>query len=187
MPSSVKCAWRVAAQLGIIATGLPAAWQGASMIFTSKMVESPPSPCAPMPSALTLSKISMRMASMSFFGPRALRGPISMGSINACFASNTQCSAVPPMPIPNMPGGHQPAPICGSISTTQSIMLSEGFIILNFDLFSLPPPLAATSTDTLEPGTRSTCKTHGVLSLVLRRVNAGSSSTEARSLFSGCK
>jgi hypothetical protein len=27
-PSSVKCAWRVAAQLGIIATGLPAAWQG---------------------------------------------------------------------------------------------------------------------------------------------------------------
>ena len=48
------------------------------------------------------------------------------------------------MPMPSIPGGHQPAPICGSISSTQSTMVSLGFIILNLDLFSLPPPLAAT-------------------------------------------
>ena len=66
-------------------------------------------------------------------------------------------------------------------------MESLGFIILNFDLFSLPPPFAATSTDTVEPGTISTWSTQGVLSLVLRRVNAGSASTDARSLFSGLR
>lgn len=127
----------------------------------------------------------MRSASISFFGPRAFSGPMSIGSISACLASSTQCSAVPPMPMPSMPGGHQPAPICGSISITQSTIESLGFIILNFDLFSLPPPFAATSTETVAPGTISTCSTHGVLSRVLRRVNAGSASTEARSLFSG--
>jgi hypothetical protein len=37
---------------------------------------------------------------------------------------------------------------------------------LNFDLFSLPPPLAATSTTILLPFTMSTCSTQGVLSLV---------------------
>ena len=55
------------------------------------------------------------------------------------------------MPMPSIPGGHQPAPICGSISSTQSTIESLGFIILNFDLFSLPPPLAATSTETVLP------------------------------------
>ena len=157
------------------------------MIFTSRMVDSPPRPCAPIPNALTLSKISMRIASISFCGPRAFSGPISIGSINACLASKTQCSAVPPMPMPNIPGGHQPAPICGNISTTQSTILSDGFIILNFDLFSLPPPFAATSTETFEPATISTCRTQGVLSLVLRRVKAGSANTDARNLFSGCR
>ena len=91
------------------------------------------------------------------------------------------------MPMPSIPGGHQPAPICGSISTTQSTRLSPGFIILNLLLFSLPPPLAATSTETVAPGTMLTCSTHGVLSRVLRRVKAGSASTEARSLFSGLR
>lgn len=109
---------------------------------------------------------------------------MSIGSIRLCLASLTQCSAVPPMPMPSMPGGHQPAPIWGSISITQSTMESLGFIILNFDLFSEPPPLAATSTETLEPGTMLTESTEGVLSLVLRRVKAGSARTEARSLFS---
>ena len=89
------------------------------------------------------------------------------------------------MPIPSIPGGHQPAPICGTISSTQSTTLSDGFIILNFDLFSLPPPLAATSMLTVLPGTISTDSTHGVLSRVLRRVNAGSARIEARSLLSG--
>jgi hypothetical protein len=45
----------VAAQLGIIATGLLAAWVGQVAIFTSSTVVSPPRPCAPMPSALTFS------------------------------------------------------------------------------------------------------------------------------------
>ena len=112
---------------------------------------------------------------------------MSIGSIRLFLASVMQCSAVPPMPIPSIPGGHQPAPIWGSISSTQSTMLSLGFIILNFDLFSLPPPLAATSTETLLPGTMVTDSTHGVLSRVLRRVKAGAANTEARSLFSGLR
>jgi fumarate hydratase class I len=37
-----------------------------------------------------------------------------------------------------MPGGHQPAPICGTISSTQSTIESDGLSILNFDLFSDP-------------------------------------------------
>jgi hypothetical protein len=45
--------------------------------------------------------------------------------------------------------------------------------------------LAATSIDTVLPGTISTDSTHGVLSRVLRRVKAGSARTDARSLFSG--
>ena len=112
---------------------------------------------------------------------------MSIAPISDCLASSIAFSAVPPMPMPSMPGGHQPAPICGIISSTQSTIESLGFIILNFDLFSLPPPLAATSTLTLAPGTISTCSTEGVLSRVLRRVKAGSARIEARSLFSGCR
>ena len=110
---------------------------------------------------------------------------MSIGSISDCFASSIAFSAVPPMPMPSMPGGHQPAPICGTISSTQSTIESDGFIILNFDLFSLPPPFAATSICTLSPGTISTFSTDGVLSLVLTRLNAGSARIEARSLLSG--
>ena len=64
-------------------------------------------------------------------------------------------SAVPPIPIPSIPGGHQPAPIVGTVFKTQSTMLSDGFNITIFDLFSEPPPLAATSNSTLSPGTIS--------------------------------
>ena len=73
----------------------------------------------------------------------------------------------------------------GICSSTQSTILSDGFIILNFDLFSLPPPLAATSIPIELPGTISTESTEGVLSRVLRRVNAGSARIDARSLLSG--
>ena len=55
LPSSAKCRCRVAAQLGIIATGNPAAWVGNSLTFTSSTVVSPPRPWAPIPSALTFS------------------------------------------------------------------------------------------------------------------------------------
>ena len=57
------------------------------------------------------------------------------------------------MPMPSIPGGHQPAPMVGTVFSTQSTMESEGFSITSFDLFSLPPPLAATCTSTVLPGT----------------------------------
>ena len=110
---------------------------------------------------------------------------MSIGSISASLASSIAFSAVPPMPIPSMPGGHQPAPIVGTVLSTQSSIESLGFSITNFDLFSEPPPLAATVTSTSSPGTSSTWNTAGVLSLVFLRANSGSSTTEARSRLSG--
>ena len=84
-----------------------------------------------------------------------------------------------------MPGGHQPAPIVGTVFSTQSTIESEGLSITNFDLFSEPPPFAATLTSTVLPGTSSMWMTAGVLSRVLTRVNSGSARIEARSLLSG--
>jgi hypothetical protein len=110
---------------------------------------------------------------------------MSMLSISASLASSIAFSALPPMPMPSMPGGHQPAPIVGTVFTTQSTIESDGFSIANFDLFSLPPPFAAMRTSTVSPGTRSKCTTAGVLSLVLRRLPAGSSRIDARSRLSG--
>ena len=52
-----------------------------------------------------------------------------------------------------MPGGHQPAPMVGTVFSTQSTIESDGLSMAIFDLFSEPPPLAATSTSTLSPGT----------------------------------
>ena len=76
---------------------------------------------------------------------------MSMGSISDSLASSTAFSAVPPTPMPSMPGGHQPAPIVGTVFSTQSTMLSLGFIMISLLLFSLPPPLAATVTSSLSP------------------------------------
>ena len=114
-----------------------------------------------------------------------MRSCISIDSIQACLANNIAFSAVPPMPIPNMPGGHQPAPIVGTVLSTQSTILSEGFSITNFDLASDPPPFAAISTTTLSPNTNSMCTTAGVLSRVLIRLPAGSLSMDARKTLSG--
>ena len=94
-------------------------------------------------------------------------------------------SAVPPIPIPKIPGGHQPAPIVGTVLSTQSTILSEGFSITNLDFASEPPPLAAISTSTLSPKTNSMCTTAGVLSWVLMRLPAGSLRIEARRTLSG--
>ncbi len=77
---------------------------------------------------------------------------MSMGSMSASLASNMAFSAEPPMPIPSIPGGHQPAPMSGTVLSTQSTSESDGFSITNFDLFSEPPPLAATVISSSSPG-----------------------------------
>ena len=110
---------------------------------------------------------------------------MSSGSISDSFASSMAFSAVPPTPMPSMPGGHQPAPIVGTVFSTQSTIESLGLSITNFDLFSEPPPFAATVTSTSAPGTSSTWNTAGELSFVFLRANSGSSTTDARSLLSG--
>src|SRR3546814_105936 len=99
----------------------------------SSTVVRPPRPCAPMPSALTLSNSSSRISSSRFDGPRDLRSTMSIGSISDSLASSIAFSAVPPMPIPSMPGGHQPAPIVGTVFSTQSTIESDGLSIANFD------------------------------------------------------
>jgi hypothetical protein len=103
------------------------------------------------------------------------------GSIMAHFAISIAFSGEPPMPSESNPGGHQSAPMVGTMESTQSTTESDGSSIANFDLFSEPPPLAATITSTLSPGTSSTCVTAGVLSPVLFRLPSGSASIEARS------
>ena len=72
----------------------------------------------------------------------------------------------------------------GTVFMTQSTSESDGFIMIIFDLFSEPPPLAATLTSTVLPSTSSMCTTAGVLSLVFLRSKCGSATMEARSLLS---
>jgi len=144
-----------------------------------------------MPSAFTFSISSSRISStFDSFSPRAAlacSSYMSRSSISASLASSTAFSAVPPMPMPSMPGGHQPAPMVGTVLSTQSTTESLGLSMTILLLFSLPPPLAATVTSTVLPGTSSTLTTAGVLSLVFLRSNCGSATTEARSVLSGCR
>src|SRR3984957_20439209 len=116
-----------------------------------------------------------------------MRSLMSMGSMSDFFASSMAFSALPPIPTPSIPGGHQPAPISGTMSRTQSATESDGFNMANRDLFSDPPPLAATVMSTALPGPNSVWITAGVLSRVLDRVNAGSDTMEARNLLSGLR
>ena len=103
------------------------------------------------------------------------------------FASSIAFSALPPMPMPSIPGGHQPAPIVGTVFRTQSTIESPGLSIANFALFSEPPPFAASRTSTESPGTSCTWITAGVLSRVFFRAKAGSATMEARKMLSGCR
>ena len=112
---------------------------------------------------------------------------MSTGSMSDSLASSMAFSAVPPMPIPNMPGGHQPAPMVGTVFRTQSTMESDGLSMTNLDLASEPPPLAATWTSTVAPGTSCMWITAGVLSRVFWRFPAGSARTEARRTLSGSR
>ena len=57
------------------------------------------------------------------------------------------------------------------------------FNIASLDLFSEPPPLAATVISTLLPGNEFVVNHGRVLSLVFLRPKAGSAKTEARSTF----
>ena len=84
-----------------------------------------------------------------------------------------------------MPGGHQPAPMVGTVFSTQSSTLSLGLSMTILDLFSLPPPLAATVMSSLLPVTISVKITAGVLSWVFLRANCGSATTLARKVLSG--
>ena len=140
-----------------------------------------------MPKLFTFSKISRRNSSILLLAPLALSSCISIGAIRDSLANNTAFSALPPMPIPNMPGGHQPAPIWGTTSNIQSTILSLGLSMVSLALFSEPPPFAAILTSTLSPTTNEICTTAGVLSLVLARFPAGSFTIEARNLFSGSR
>ena len=138
-----------------------------------------------MPSALILSANSRRNSSIRLLAPRLRKSAKSSGCINDSLANKTAFSAVPPMPTPKTPGGHQPAPMSCTTLKIQSTMLSDGLSIASFALFSDPPPLAAIFTSTLLPGTKRTCTTAGVLSLVLARLPAGSDTIEALRGFSG--
>ena len=84
-----------------------------------------------------------------------------------------------------MPGGHQPAPIVGTVFTSQSTIESDGLSIVSLDLFSEPPPFAASAISTSLPGTTSMWMTAGVLSFVFLRSKYGSFTMEARSMLSG--
>ena len=74
------------------------------------------------------------------------------------------------MPMPSMPGGHQPAPIVGTVLMTQSMIESDGFSMTNLLFASDPPPLAATVTSTVSPLTSETLHHAG---RVIDRVAAG--------------
>jgi len=84
-----------------------------------------------MPSALTLSINSRRSSSTrESWAPDAAFARsswMSTGAIKDSFASSIAFSGVPPMPMPRMPGGHQPAPIVGTVLSTQSTIESDGF------------------------------------------------------------
>ncbi len=110
---------------------------------------------------------------------------MSMGSMRDSLARVMAFSAVPPMPMPSMPGGHQPAPMVGTVLRIQSTMESEGLSMANLDLASEPPPLDATVMSSPSPATSSVTTMAGVLSFVFLRVKAGSARTEARRMLSG--
>ena len=72
----------------------------------------------------------------------------------------------------------------GTVFKTQSTKLSLGLSMTILLLFSLPPPLAATVTSKVLPGTSSVKMTAGVLSPVFLRANCGSSTMLARKRLS---
>jgi hypothetical protein len=66
---------------------------------------------------------------------------MSIGSSSARLALHIAFWAEPPTPMPRRPGGHQPVPSVSTVCTTQSATESAGSRLVNFALFSEPPPL----------------------------------------------
>src|SRR5699024_2228110 len=118
-----------------------AAWVENVFIFTSSTVLKPPNPWAPIPKSLIRSYRCKRSSSSLVCGPCSSNCSTSKGSDKDSLANNMALSADPPTPMPKIPGGHQPAPIFGTVSNTQSTKESLGFNIAKCALFSEPPPL----------------------------------------------
>ena len=74
-------------------------------------------------------ELDAQLLDLALRAPRAFSSAMSIGSISASLAISIAFSAVPPTPMPSMPGGHQPAPIVGTVFTTQSAIESEGLSI----------------------------------------------------------
>ena len=91
----------------------------------------------------------------STFGSSGAQVQAVIGGFAARLVKMTAMPPEPTMPMPRMPGGHQPAPMVGSCCRTHSTMSSLGLRTAKRDLFSEPPPFAATMTSTLSPGTMS--------------------------------
>ena len=106
---------------------------------------------------------------------------MSIGWFSTSLASSMAFSALPPTPMPIMPGGHQPLPRPAIVSTTHLTTSAPGLSVVKRALFSEPPPLAAMVSSIVRPGTSSTWTIAGVLSRVLTRENKGSATIEGRS------
>ncbi len=82
-----------------------------------------------------------------------------------------------------MMGGQGLGPALLTVSTMKSIapcLPCEGFSMPMALMFSAPPPLGATITRTLSPGTIRVCSMAGVLSPVFLRAPMGSATADLR-------
>ena len=126
LPSSTKCAWRVAAQFGIIATGLR---RRVRRVIVDLDVEHGRQAAEALRADAErvdlVVQLDAQLLESCSRAARACSSCMSIGSISASLASSIAFSAVPPMPMPSMPGGHQPAPIVGTVFSTQSTIESR--------------------------------------------------------------
>ena len=133
-PSSTKCAWRVAAQFGIIATGVGGVRRVVDDLDVEHGGQAAQALRADAERVDLLVELDAQLFGRGSAGRARCSSCMSMGSISDSLASSIAFSAVPPMPMPSMPGGHQPAPMVGTVFSTQSTIESDGLSIANFDL-----------------------------------------------------
>ncbi len=96
------------------ATGFIVMCVAAISTCTAKAVESPPSPCGPMPRLFTACD-----SSASSFAPSGSSQRMPSGRVAATFARCMQRSEVPPTPTPTMVGGQTLPPAWITQSTTK--------------------------------------------------------------------